>query len=231
MAFTTPSNKGNAVPYYGGGQVPNPANVITATIAPSTAATANAVGTIWVNISAGTAYLAVKNTGINGTVTWDQLGLSSGTVGSLTGDSGGAVTPTAGNITVAGGTGITTSGSGSTLTVNSVGGGLKTTVVSGTTQAAAINNRYVPNNSGLVTVTLPAVAAVGSMIVVDGLGSGGWLIAQNSGQVINSSGGSTTTGAGGSLASTNRYDSVTLVNVVANTTWKIEGMVGVITIV
>lgn len=230
MALNNTSTK-QGFPYYGGGQVPNPANVITATIAPSTAATANAVGTIWVNTSAGTAYLAVKNTGINGTVTWDQLGLSTGTVGSLTGDSGGAITPTAGNINTLGGTGLSTSGAGSTMTFNVVGGGLKTTVVTGTTQAAAVNSRYVSNNAGVVTVTLPATAILGSMIKVTGLGAGGWAIAQNAGQVINSSGGSTTTGAGGSLASTNRYDSVTLICVVANTTWIIEEMVGVITIV
>jgi len=160
MPFNATSPKTGS-PYYGGGQVANPANVLLLTAAPSTAATGNPVGTIAINQTTGTGYLAVKNTGINGTVTWDQLGLSTGTVGSLTGDSGGAITPLAGNITLTGGTGINTVGTANTITYNVVGGGLKTTVSVATPTTPAINTRLVTNTAGLYTANLPAAAAVG----------------------------------------------------------------------
>ncbi len=230
MPFISTGSGGNkVVPFFGGAQCQNPANVIQKTTNPGSNGTSEPIGTIWINTSTGASYQLVTQTSTS--ATWAILGGGTSDVNTLTGDSGGAISPTGGTITLAGGTGISTSGSGSTITYNVVGGGLKTTVVSGTTQAAAINNRYVPNNAGTCTVTLPATAAVGSAVVVDGLGAGGWVVAQNASQVINSPGGSTTIGAGGSLASTNRYDSVTLICVVANTTWTIENMVGVITIV
>jgi len=97
MALTTMSVK-QGFPYYGGGQVPNPSNVIVATINPSNAATGNAIGTIWINKSAATSFIATQNTGINGSVTWEQFGLSTGTVGFLAGDSGGNIGPTGGGV-------------------------------------------------------------------------------------------------------------------------------------
>jgi hypothetical protein len=78
---------------------------------------------------------------------------------------------------------------------------------------------YVPDNVALCTLTLPATAAFGTAITIVGLGSGGWKIAQNASQIIHVGSSATTTGVGGSLASTNRYDSIDLVCVVANTTW------------
>jgi len=105
------------------------------------------------------------------------------------------------------------------------------TVVSGTSQAAAVNNGYVSNNAALVTITLPTTAAVGSIINVTGLGAGGWKIAQNASQLINFGSAVTTTGTGGSLQSTNQYDSIELICVVANTTFKVMGSIGNITYV
>lgn len=55
-----------------------------------------------------------------------------------------------------------------------------TDVTSGT-QALAVDSGYSANFGTLVTLTLPATSALGSIIVVTGKGSGGWLIAQNSG--------------------------------------------------
>lgn len=81
----------------------------------------------------------------------------------------------------------------------------------------AVNNGYVTTGAGLITMTLPAVAAVGDIIEVVGQGAGGWSIAQNAGQVIHLGGTPTTVGVGGSLASSNRYDAVRLVCVVADT--------------
>ncbi len=105
------------------------------------------------------------------------------------------------------------------------------TTVTGTTQALAVNNGYVLNNAGLVTATLPATAVVGDRIEITGLGAGGWLIAQNASQLVRLGSSVTTTGTGGSLASTNRYDSLTLICIVTNTTWTVMGPVGNITVV
>lgn len=105
------------------------------------------------------------------------------------------------------------------------------TTVTGTSQALAVNNGYVMNNAGVVTGTLPATAVVGDRIEIAGLGSGGWAIAQNSGQLVHLGSSVTSTGVGGSLASTNRYDSVTLICIVTNTTWTVRGPVGNITVV
>lgn len=94
-------------------------------------------------------------------------------------------------------------------------------VVTGTSQQAVVNGSYITNNGSLVTVTLPATAAVGSVVRVAGLGAGGWKIAQNAGQTINKSGSATTAGTGGHLDSANRYNAVTLLCVTANTTWNV----------
>lgn len=105
-------------------------------------------------------------------------------------------------------------------------------VVSGTTQAMAINKGYFSNNAGLVTLTLPTTAAVGDMFKVCGLGAGGWKIAQNASQLIHAGSSVTTTGIGGSLASTNAFDAISFVCAVANTTFCVtEGLQGNITVV
>ncbi len=82
---------------------------------------------------------------------------------------------------------------------------------------------YVTNNAGVVTVTLPTTAAFGTALSIIGKGAGGWALAQNSGQNIQIGSVSSTVGAGGSVASTNRYDSIDLLCTTANTTWTVQG--------
>ena len=112
-----------------------------------------------------------------------------------------------------------------TISSNTTGGGLVWTVISGTSQLAAVNNGYIPSDVGLTTITLPDVCNPGDMISVQGEGSGGWLIQANisTGQVIHI--GSSASYSGGSVASANRYDSITLVCIVANTEWAMYGPV------
>lgn len=105
------------------------------------------------------------------------------------------------------------------------------TVVTGTSQSAAINNGYFTNNAGLVTVTLPTTIAVGQTVSVAGLGAGGWKIAQSASQLIHFGSSATTTGTGGSLASVNQYDAVTLVCSVANTIFHVINSQGNVTII
>lgn len=133
---------------------------------------------------------------------------------------------TAANITV-NGKGLITAAANGTATYAP----LPITVVTSTTQAALVNNSYVANNASLVTVTLPTTAVIGSVINVGGFGAGGWLIAQNSAQLIHFGNAVTSTGAGGSLASTNAFDNITIQCVVANTTWLVLSAIGNITVV
>lgn len=124
--------------------------------------------------------------------------------------------------TLTAGTGISISngnGTGGNPTISATGGGLTWTTVSGTSQSAAVNNGYITNNAGAVTVTLPATAAIGETVEIAGLGAGGWIVAVATGQSIHI-GSSTTTVTTGTLASTNRYDNLIIKCVVANTEWQ-----------
>ena len=111
------------------------------------------------------------------------------------------------------------------------GGGLSKVTVTGTSQALAVNSNYSMNNAALVTGTLPATAAVGDRIIIGGMGAGGWKIAQNASQIIHFVDTDTTTGTGGYLQSNARYDVVELECIVANSEWRVNSVVGNITIV
>lgn len=89
--------------------------------------------------------------------------------------------------------------------------------VVGTSQAAAVNNAYITNNGGLVTVTLPATAALGSRVAIQGKGAGGWSLVANAGQSIIV--GNQTSSVAGSVSSTHRSDAIEVVCITANTTW------------
>lgn len=109
------------------------------------------------------------------------------------------------------------------------GGGLTWTDVTGTTQTIVAGNGYTSNNASLVVFTLPSTAAYGTIIRVGGKGAGGWKIAQLASQIIHHGNIDTTTGTGGSLASTNRYDAVQLLCIVANLEWIVLSSQGNIT--
>jgi hypothetical protein len=135
--------------------------------------------------------------------------------------------------TLSAGTGVTITNGAGSITVSSSGGGLTWVDVTGITQAMAVNTGYIADNVGLVTMTLPATAAQGTVVAVAGgnSGTGGWKIAQNSGQQINFGKATTTSGTGGSLASTLQYDCVYLLCTTANTNWVVLNSVGNITVV
>lgn len=103
-------------------------------------------------------------------------------------------------------------------------------VNTGSTVAMAVNVGYIANASGTQVLTLPAVAAVGSLITVGGINNAtGWQIAQNAGQSINFGTVVTTTGATGFLQSSATNDVVHLVCTVANTNWLVLSCIGNIT--
>jgi deoxyribose-phosphate aldolase len=103
--------------------------------------------------------------------------------------------------------------------------------VTGTSQTAAVNTGYITNNASLVSVTLPTTAAVGDRVRIAGKGAGGWRVAQNASELIHLGSSVTTTGVGGYLEFTNRYDCVELVCIVADTEWVALSSVGNITVV
>ncbi|CAB4127705.1 hypothetical protein UFOVP93_43 [uncultured Caudovirales phage] len=163
--------------------------------------------------TANSAVLVTTSAGVpvfSGTMTDGQI---------IIGSSG--ATPTAATLTAGSGISITNAGGSITIATTDVANNW--TVVTGTAQQMAVNSGYVSNNAALVTLTLPSTAAVGSIIQMQGLGAGGWQIAQNASQLIHIGSQVTTTGVSGYLAYTNQYDSLTLLCVVANTTWAVLG--------
>lgn len=78
---------------------------------------------------------------------------------------------------------------------------------------------YIMNNASLITATLPTTAAVGSIIRIAGYGAGGWRLNQNASQIVHTDDGDTTTGTGGYIVSTSRYNVIEMICVVANTEW------------
>lgn len=169
--------------------------------------------------TANSAQLVTGSTGVpawSGTMTNGQMIIGSTgatpTVGTITGS---------GNITVTVGAG--------TLALSLTGpASFAYNNVSGTTQAAAVNNGYIIGNASQTTVTLPATAAQGSVIAIQGLGAGGWIMTANTGQTIKL--GSSTTSSAGSLTSTNLYDALEVVCITANTTWAVKSVIGNITV-
>ncbi len=144
---------------------------------------------------------------------------------------GGSFTTSGANITLtaSGATNVTLPTSGTLATTS------QTVIWSAVNASAAIavNTGVITTGGSLVTLTLPSTAAVGSVFYVTGsaAGTGGWRIAQNSGQTINFGSVATTSGTGGSLSSSNQYDSVFLVCTAANTNFSVISAQGNLTYV
>ena len=85
---------------------------------------------------------------------------------------------------------------------------------------ANINTGYIITDASTVTITLPVTAPLGSVISIRGQGAGGWILVPGAGQTIKIITGSAAT----SVASAERYDSIDLTSVVANTTWEASSM-------
>lgn len=165
-----------------------------------------------------------------------QIGAASNGLTQLTLTNGQLVIGNTGNdpsaATLTAGTGMSITNGAGTITLSASGAGLSWSVVTGTTQAAAVNNGYIANNAGQVTVTLPSTSAVGDIVAVTGINNAtGWKVAQNAGNQIFFGTSNTTAGTGGSLTSTATRDAVTLLCVSANANWQVLNSVGNITVV
>lgn len=165
------------------------------------------------------------------TITMDDRNIDMDAVPDSFPTGSGTAIPAAGVLTIAGGVGVVTSAAGSTVTISSPDSGVVWTEVTGAAVGMAVNNGYILNNVGIVAATLPATAAVGDIVIIVGKGSGGWIMAQNAGQQTHFISSDTTTGGGGFLASTVRYDCVELVCTTANTDFTVRSSTGNLAIV
>jgi hypothetical protein len=144
-----------------------------------------------------------------------------------------------GNVTMSGGFTFAGTITGNTSVTFPVSGTLATTtqvitVVDQNSNSATLanNTKYVcDNGAGLITFTLPTAAVVGDTFIIVGGSSGGWTIAQNANQIIHVGSLPSTTGVAGSVASSNRYDCITLTCVVTNLEWSAYGIQGNLTVV
>jgi len=127
------------------------------------------------------------------------------------------------------GTGISITPGAGTIQIDATGGGMSWTVETGD-KTMAINHGYGSNKAGAIAFTLPAVAAVGDRVAIAGM-QGSWNVVQGAGQEIFIGSAHSTIGAGGSIASTNAFDEITLVCLVANTAFYATAVQGNITIV
>ncbi|SRR5260221_11148832 len=155
----------------------------------------------------------------------------------LTGNSGGQVGPTLSsgkyNVNLLGSGSVTVTGTPgtSTLTISTSGVALSWATITAS-QNLAVNNGYIGiSPGGALSLALPAVSAVGNVIVVTLDGATSFTITQGAGQQIRAGNSATTAGVGGSLASTAQGDSIFIVCSVANTKWNVLSSMGNPTIV
>jgi len=188
------------------------------------------IGSIWIDKTTDNVYMLVNKA--EGNATWTFIGGALSAVETITTPDTTVVTPVNENINFLNGTGMAITGSGDDITfsVTSTPFKIQWNVVTNSSANLVIDEGVFANNAGGVTLTLPATAAVGDVIIVSSINAGGWTLAQNAGQTIHIGNQDSTTGTGGSLASTAIGDTVTLVCSVANTDFVVISSMGNITV-
>jgi hypothetical protein len=129
--------------------------------------------------------------------------------------------------TLTAGAGIGIANGAGTITISSTGSGMAWSVIAVDLDPMVVGNGYICNKVGLLTMTLPATSAIGSVLQVTGINTAvGMRIAQRAGQQIHIGTSATTAGAGGYVESTQIRDSLELVCVVADTIWNATSVIG-----
>lgn len=124
--------------------------------------------------------------------------------------------------TITGSAGVTVTSSTGAIAIAGSGAGITWIAQSTASVTAAVNSAYIITDASAVTVTLPTTAAVGSVVGVVGNGAGGWTLAQGAGGNTRFGNVNSTT----SIVSTNQYDCIFVVCVIANTTWVVYDVIG-----
>jgi len=193
VLFGTLGNK--TTPLYGGGQVPNPSNVLVLTAAPSANAVGNPVGTIAVDRVAGISYMAVKNTGLSGTVTWAILGGATAAIATINSNA-----PIAGNYVLAGTANqitITQTAGTSTFTIPAAfiapGSIAATSTVTGGTGVIATTGNVVSSAGAVAAATTVTggtgvIATTGNVSATAGAVNAGTTITASSGDITATNG-------------------------------------------
>ena len=127
------------------------------------------------------------------------------------------------------GTGLTATGGPGSYSISVVGGGLQWQSAT-VNITLAVNNGYVVT-TGALSLALPTTAGQGSIIRITLNGGTSFTVTQGVGQQIRIGSSTTTSGVGGSIASTAQGDSVELVCSTTNTTWTVLSTMGNITFV
>jgi len=192
--------------------------------APSSSFTSFQIGTLWLDTATSQAYILVSLA--SNVATWKLISADNLAIDTITTPDSTVVIPTNGNVNFLNGTGVNITGSGSSITFNATGRGMSWSTITTSTQAIVLDNGYFANNGGGVTFTLPASANLGQTFSVVSINAGGWTIAQRAGQAIRFGSQITTTGTGGSLASTAIGDVVTVICDVANTSFIVLDAIG-----
>lgn len=128
------------------------------------------------------------------------------------------------------GDGIDVTNAAGAITITATGSGLDYEEVTDATKTMEVRHTYTATNAAGVAFTLPSTAVAGSVIEIVGK-TGLWSIAQNIGQTIHVGSNSTTTGAGGSVTATNAGDCLVLRCITADTDFRVQNMVGNLTVV
>ena len=203
---------GKTTLYYGGGQVPNPANVIQVSGAPANGL-ATSAGILAANPANGNIYFSYKKGG------WSIVGGGNSDVNTLTGNSGGMLSPIGGNMNILGSGALAFAGAGATLTgsitpgtalvatLTGGSGGARSPTAGNITIAGTASQITTAGAGSTITLSLPAaITAPGSITATTTIHStttmtAGTGLTVTTGNLVVSSGNISTT-AGSITAST-----------------------------
>jgi len=128
--------------------------------------------------------------------------------------------------TLTSGAGINITNGAGSITISALATNVTWTVET-VDQVMSPNHGYICNKAGLVTLTLPATAAIGDTYYVTCKNvAAGWKIAQNAGQTLHGGTADSTTGVAGYAASTAKYDTAMVVCITTDTDFVIIPMMG-----
>lgn len=201
-------------PYYGGGQVVNPANVIQTSGAPPTTFTQDKIGTLAVDNAAGNIYgLASKSGGLDA---WVLLGGTTGAISAVNGTANQITAGTVGNIvTLSLPVAIITPGSLTTTTslssTTTITGGTGITATTGNIAASAGNvsaSGTVTGGTGVIATTGNVAASAGN-VTASGTVTGGTGVIATTGNITATAGQVIAGGDAAGVASTTSLTNTT----------------------